>query len=93
VTRRRGASEARRTEPRLGRPATASHVVFLPDRAAPRFFVWGGGDLGAPPFADGAPERVRLVDEALTARESMHSRSTPKPMMRRVDTSITTSTQ
>ena len=76
MTRRRGASEARRTEPRLGKPATTSHVVFLPDRAAPRFFVWGGGDLGAPPFADGAPERVRLVDEALTARE-LHGVAVP----------------
>ena len=30
--------------------------------------MWGGG-IGAPPFADGAPERVRLIDEALTVRE------------------------
>ena len=69
MTRGRDASETRRIEARLGEAATTSHVVFLPDRAAPRFFVWSEGGVGSPPFAGGAPERVRLVDEALTARE------------------------
>ena len=34
-----------------------------------------------------------VVEHADTKTPSMHSRSTPKPMMRRVNTSITTSTQ
>ncbi|MCC6611755.1 MAG: DEAD/DEAH box helicase [Burkholderiales bacterium] len=54
----------------------ASHVVFLPDRAAPRFFVWGAGAAAAPLFAHGKPERVPLVDEALAPRE-LHGVAVP----------------
>jgi hypothetical protein len=62
-------SETPRRGPRRREAGTASHVVFLPDRAAPRFFAWGAGAAAAPLFADGQPEHVPLVDESLTPRE------------------------
>ncbi|MCZ7564993.1 MAG: DEAD/DEAH box helicase [Burkholderiales bacterium] len=63
-------SAARRTAPPPGPAGTAFHVVFLPDRAAPRFFGWGGGEADAPLFrAGGTPDRARLVDEALATHE------------------------
>ena len=62
-------SEVPRTEPRLSKAGTASHVVFLPDRAAPRFFHWGASGAGSSIFARGKAERIRLVDETLAPRE------------------------
>ena len=47
----------------------ASHLVFLPDRAAPRFFLWGPGAAGSPLVAGGKPERVHLADETLAPRD------------------------
>jgi len=61
--------EAPRTEPRVSEVGTTSHVLFLPDRAAPRFFLWGAGAAAAPLFAHGKPERFPLLDEALAPRE------------------------
>ena len=63
------ASEAPPTEPRLSKAGTASHIVFLPDRAAPRFFHWGASDAGSSIFARVKAERIRLVDETLALRE------------------------
>lgn len=50
-------------------PGSALHVVFIPDRSSPRFFVWGeGAPLGV--FEGlGAPESSRLPDESLKLRD------------------------
>ncbi len=41
------------------------HVLFLPDRHAPRFFVWGEGTQASALCAGGVPERVTLIGETL----------------------------
>ncbi len=52
-----------------------AHLVFLPDRALPRLFLWGDGLRGdgdaalAELCARGRAGRARLVDEALAPRE------------------------
>jgi len=43
--------------------------VFLPDRAAPRFLVWGAGAVASPLSAGGTPEKACLVDETLAPRK------------------------
>jgi hypothetical protein len=47
----------------------ACHLVFLPDRAAPRLFLWGAGAGASPLHAVGTLEKALVVDEALEVRE------------------------
>jgi superfamily II DNA or RNA helicase len=47
----------------------ASHLVFLPDRASPRFFVWGAGAQTSALAPAGMPGKALLVDEQLHSRE------------------------
>jgi len=45
------------------------HLVFLPDRANPRFFLWGTSASSSSLATCGRPERAPVVDDTLTARE------------------------
>src|SRR2546427_3159352 len=60
--------EGPRTGPGVRGAEGACHLVFLPDRAAPRFLVWGAGAVASPLSAGGTPERAGLVDEPLAPR-------------------------
>ncbi|HLK09963.1 MAG TPA: hypothetical protein VKW76_01140 [Candidatus Binatia bacterium] len=62
-------TEVARTEPRVSAGEGACHLVFLPDRAAPRFFLWGTGAAGSPLSARGTPEKAYLVNETLELRQ------------------------
>ena len=57
--------EGPRTGPGVRGAEGACHLVFLPDRAAPRFFVWGAGAVASPLSAGGTPEKACLLDETL----------------------------
>ena len=61
--------EGPRTGPGVRGAEGACHLVFLPDRAAPRFFVWGAGAVASPLSAGGTPEKACLLDETLAPRE------------------------
>src|SRR5438093_349691 len=61
--------EGPRTGPGVRGAEGACHLVFLPDRAAPRFFVWGAEAVASPLSAGGTPEKACLVDETLAPRE------------------------
>ena len=61
--------EGPRTGPGVRGAEGACHLVFLPDRAAPRFLVWGAGAVASPLSAGGTPEKACLVDETLAPRE------------------------
>jgi len=67
VTRATRGIEARPVQPWAG--AGELHLVFLPDRGAPRFFLWGAGALASPLSVRGKPEKVFVVDETLAPRE------------------------
>ncbi|HKE18111.1 MAG TPA: DEAD/DEAH box helicase, partial [Kofleriaceae bacterium] len=45
--------------------AAPLHVVFLPERDAPRFFLWGAGAAGSPLAAGGRAESARVLGEDL----------------------------
>jgi superfamily II DNA or RNA helicase len=47
----------------------AAHLVFLPDRASPRFFAWGAGAQNSALAPVGKPGSALLVDETLNTRE------------------------
>src|SRR6266446_119652 len=61
--------EGPRTGPGVRGAEGACHLVFLPDRAAPRFLVWGAGAVASPLSAGGTPEKAYLLDETLAPRE------------------------
>src|SRR3989442_6279927 len=61
--------EGPRTGPGVRGAEGACHLVFLPDRAAPRFLVWGAGAGASPLSAGGTAEKACLVDETLAPRE------------------------
>ncbi|HYI00543.1 MAG TPA: hypothetical protein VD972_31590, partial [Hyalangium sp.] len=50
-------------------PGVETHLVFLPDRASPRFFVWGAKAQTSALAPAGMPGKALLVDEHLHARE------------------------
>jgi len=76
-------AQARASPPTRSTPRKTSrkgsgltHLVFLPDRERPRFFLWGSaeaesaeGEIVRTLSAGGRRERARLVDESLVARE------------------------
>jgi SNF2 family DNA or RNA helicase len=47
---------------------SALHVVFLPEREEPRFFLWGADAAGSPLAAGGRAEKAELVGEGLRVR-------------------------
>jgi superfamily II DNA or RNA helicase len=52
-------------------PGTSAghHLVFLPEREQPRFFLWGAASAASPLAARGLRGKALLVDEALALRE------------------------
>ncbi|HEV3458291.1 MAG TPA: SNF2 helicase-associated domain-containing protein, partial [Thermoanaerobaculia bacterium] len=64
-----------RTAPRghdaVAAPGTSAghHLVFLPEREQPRFFLWGAASAASPLAARGLRGKALLVDEALALRE------------------------
>src|SRR5260370_27923841 len=62
---------ARRGHDALATPGTAAghHLVFLPEREQPRFFLWGAAFAASPLAARGLRGKALLVDEALALRE------------------------
>ncbi len=54
---------------RSERNAAGHHLVFLPERPEPRFFLWGAASLASPLAALGKPGKALLVDEELAPRE------------------------
>ncbi|MBP7149558.1 MAG: hypothetical protein KBD01_18680, partial [Acidobacteria bacterium] len=48
---------------------TDAHVLFLPDRDAPRMFAWGPGYTEALPGTRSREETARVIDETLAARD------------------------
>src|SRR2546425_10489772 len=59
--------EGPRTGPGARGAEGAYHLVFLPDRAAPRFLVWGAGAVASPLSAGGTPENAAAACRASTA--------------------------
>ena len=59
--------------PQTGRGVGGSegvcHLVFLPDRPAPRFFLWGSGAAGSSLARCGRPQKALVLGETLAARE------------------------
>ncbi|HEY6323159.1 MAG TPA: DEAD/DEAH box helicase [Thermoanaerobaculia bacterium] len=68
VIPRRRTSNAARPEGRLA-SAAGHHLVFLPSREEPRFFLWGAASVASPLAARGVRAKALLVDEALALRE------------------------
>jgi len=56
-------------DPSYAPMGTTVHVAFLPERDAPRFFVWGNGALQNSFAGHGVPESAVLADESLATRE------------------------
>ena len=55
--------------PRVADGGGPLHFVFLPERANPRFFLWGTGAASSALAVRGRPERASIVDDTLTTRE------------------------
>ncbi|HVR08427.1 MAG TPA: DEAD/DEAH box helicase, partial [Thermoanaerobaculia bacterium] len=49
--------------------AAGHHLVFLPERDEPRFFLWGAASMTSPLAARGVRGKALLVNEALALRE------------------------
>src|SRR2546427_5880087 len=62
--------EGPRTGPGVRGAEGACHLVFLPDRAAPRFLVWGAGAVASPLSAGGTPENAAAACRASTAAKT-----------------------
>jgi SNF2 family DNA or RNA helicase len=62
---------ARRGHDAVAAPGTSAghHLVFLPEREQPRFFLWGAASAASPLAARGLRGKALLVDEALALRE------------------------
>jgi hypothetical protein len=62
---------ARRGHDAVAAPGTSAghHLVFLPEREQPRFFLWGAGSAASPLAARGLRGKALLVDEALALCE------------------------
>jgi hypothetical protein len=56
-------------EPLASASAAGHHLVFLPERAGPHFFLWGAAAAASPLAARGARAKALLLDEALAWRE------------------------
>ncbi|HYL04734.1 MAG TPA: hypothetical protein VE075_01760, partial [Thermoanaerobaculia bacterium] len=55
--------------PAASAAAAGHHLVFLPERDEPRFFLWGAASAASPLAARGRRGKAVLVDEALVVRE------------------------